>query len=199
MPIKKSAGTLLLLFSAVSSGSASYEQRDLFELTLEELLNVRVVSSVSGEEQELKSAPASATIIEANEWQRRGAKTLHQAIVGVPGLQSTILNSLNHERNVVVRGLAGNFGEYVKLLIDGVPINRVHHGGKPGLDIPLLGFKRIEIVRSPGSATYGADAFAGIINLVSNDDEALATKVSVSAGAFDDYDMGIMAELNPRT
>lgn len=192
MKIRKGSVLLALLVSGHANTVAAQYQTDLFDLSLEELLDVRVVSSVSGIEQGLKSAPASATIIEAEEWQRRGAKTLSQALVGVPGLQSTVLSSSNAERNMVIRGLSGNFGQQVKLLLDGIPFNRVHHGGKPALDIPLMGFKRIEIVRSPGSATYGADAFAGIINLVSNDDFSQETKVSVSTGSFDDHDFGVI-------
>ena len=187
----KESTLFALLLTGLSDTAAAQYQTDLFDLSLEELLDVRVVSSVSGVEQGLKSAPASASIIEAQEWQRRGAKTLSQALVGVAGLQSTVLSSSNAERNMVIRGLSGNFGQQVKLLIDGIPFNRVHHGGKPALDIPLLGFKRIEIVRSPGSATYGADAFAGIINLVSSDDFNQATDVSVSFGEFEDRDIGM--------
>lgn len=187
---KESVVLAFLLFGLSNTAHAQF-QTDLFDLSLEELLDVRVVNSVSGIEQNLKSAPASATIIEAEEWQRRGAKTLSQALMGVAGLQSTILSSSNAERNMVIRGLSGNFGQQVKLLLDGIPYNRIHHGGKPALDIPLLGFKRIEVVRSPGSATYGADAFAGIVNLVSNDDFEQKTKISVATGSFNDSDIGV--------
>ena len=182
---------LILVFSGLSGAVSAQYQTDLFDLTLEELLSVRVVSSVSGIEQDLKLAPASATIIEAEQWQRRGARTLSQALLGVPGLQSTVLSSTNSERNVVIRGLSGNFGQQIKLLLDGIPFNRIHHGGKPALDIPLLGFKRIEIVRSPGSATYGADAFAGVINLISEDNVDKAEQVMLSLGEFENYDLGI--------
>lgn len=191
MRIRKGSLLLTLFLSGLPHTAAAQYQTDLFDLSLEELLDVRVVSSVSGVEQGLKSAPASATIIEFDEWQRRGAKTLSQALVGVAGLQSTVLSSSNAERNIVIRGLSGNFGQQIKLLIDGIPFNRVHHGGKPALDLPLLGFKRIEIVRSPGSATYGADAFAGIINLVSNDDFEQKTRIAVASGRFDNHDLGV--------
>lgn len=196
MRIGNNLAVLSVIIANFTNPAISQEQTDLFDLTLEQLLNVRLVSSVSGIEQELKSAPASATIILAEEWQRRGAKTLSQALTGVPGLQATVLTSSNSERNMVIRGLSGNFGQQVKLLIDGVPFNRIHHGGKPALDVPLMGFKRIEIVRSPGSATYGADAFAGIVNLVSNDDFQQATQVSLSLGDFSDRDLGVLGSAN---
>ncbi len=188
---------VVIIASLACSATAqvSQDETDLFELTLEELLNVRVVSSVSGIEQGLKSAPASASIILAKEWQSRGARTLSQALTGVAGLQSTLLASSNSERNVIIRGLSGSFGQQVKLLIDGVPFNRIHHGGKPALDIPLLGFKRIEIVRSPGSATYGADAFAGIINLISNDDFEQKTQAELAFGRFGQRDLGVQGSV----
>lgn len=186
----------IVISLAMPTAQASQAQTDLFDLTLEQLLKLKVVSAVTGVEQDLNSAPASVTIIEAQEWQRRGAKTLSQALTGVAGVQSTVLSSSNAERNYVFRGLTGSFGQQVKLLINGIPFNRIHHGGKPALDIPLGGFKRIEIVRSPGSATYGADAFAGIINLVANDDVNQGSKLSLSAGSFDDYDVTVSGAKN---
>lgn len=182
--------TLLIVMSlGLPSAHARQKQLDLFDLTLEQLLELKVISAVTGVEQGLNTAPASATIVTAKDWQRRGASTLSQALVGVPGLQMSIEPTSG--KNIVIRGLSGNFGQQVKLLIDGIPFNRIQDGAKPALDLPLSGFKRIEIVRSPGSATYGADAFAGIINLVSDDDVLQEREVSVAVGAFDHYELAM--------
>ena len=144
MKIRTSKVLPLAIAACLTNSAIAKQEIDLFELSLEELLSVRVVNSVSGTEQDLKLAPASATIILAEEWQRRGATTLSQALLGVPGLQTTLLASSNSERNTIIRGLSGSFGQQIKLLLDGIPFNRIHHGGKPALDIPLLGFKRIK-------------------------------------------------------
>lgn len=175
----------VVIIANFANAAVAQDETDLFDLSLEQLLSVRVVSAVSGIEQGLISAPASATVITSQEWQRRGAKTLSQALVEVAGLQTSI--KPNAGVKTIIRGLSGSFGQQIKILIDGIPFNRIQDGAKPPLDIPLTGFKRIEIVRSPGSATYGADAFAGIINLVSNDNVKQSTKFTFSAGAFDHY------------
>jgi len=160
-------------------------------MTLEELLDVSLVSAVTGYERALESAPASVTILKASEWQVKGVHTLSEALRGVVGVQTSLLNGSNSERQPYIRGLAGSFGQQVKILIDGIAINRIHHGGSPSLDIPLLGFKRIEIIRSAGSATYGADAFAGIINLVSEPSGEKQQKLSGVIGSFDEARIGV--------
>src|SRR5260370_2548410 len=76
----------------------------------------------------------------------------------------------------------GGFGENpftnrVVVLIDGVPYNDWNQGGfpqHPGLDFFVLqNVKRLEVVRGPGSALYGENAFWGVINIVTLSGEAL--------------------------
>jgi len=165
---------------------------DLFELTLEELLNIRVVTAVSGFEQNIKHTPASMTIIEASEWQARGAKSLTQALQGAPNVE---INSIQHGASIPkysIRGLSGSFGQQVIILVDGLPLNLLHTGAGPNLpELPLQGYKRIEIIRSPGSVVYGADAFGGIINLVSYNIEEQPNEISLTLGEFKSINFGV--------
>jgi iron complex outermembrane receptor protein len=161
---------------------------DLFDLSLKELLDVRVVTAASGYEQNIKDAPASVTVIEAAEWQARGARNLMDALRGSTSV-SFDTGGGDWEQVPQLRGLSGESGQRVKILIDGVPINRIHDGAVPRATIPLHGFKRIEVVRSPGSVVYGADAFAGVINLVSYEQGEQPDEIQLTAGEFDTYDL----------
>ncbi len=177
--------SLLAAVIIYSQQAHSDDQLDLFSLTLEELTNVQVVTAVTGYEYSLNDAPASVTVIEAQEWEARGDTSLTQALTGVEGLQMTI--SSDSQWLPIIRGLGGTFSQQIKLLYDGIPLNNIHIGTVPALDIPLFNIKRIEIIRSPGSAVYGADAFGGIINLVPEDEVTGSNKAFAQAGTFDTY------------
>ncbi|GLX77259.1 hypothetical protein tinsulaeT_05990 [Thalassotalea insulae] len=167
----------------------------LYSLSLHELSQIQVVTAATGYTRKLDKAPATVTVIEEAEWQAKGALTLAQALQGIAGVQTGLLNSGNAESSISVRGLQGNYGQQVKVLIDGIAFNRIHNGARPGLEIPLFGFTRIEVLRNSGSVVYGADAFGGIINLVSkelNDDQQ--SELSMVAGAFDTYRLGLFSE-----
>lgn len=178
-----------LFFSTFIYADASL---DIFDLSLEELQSIQVVTAAAGFEQNIKKAPASVTVIEAAEWQAQGAQNVTEALRGVLGLDISVI-SVGFARNKYnIRGLSGDFGQQVKFLVDGVPINRVWEGGLlVSPDLPLLGFKRIEFIRSPGSVVYGADAFGGTINLVSWEKGEQPNEVRVAAGDFDSYNIGV--------
>lgn len=182
---------LLLLLIAKSSVPASADEvsnnaNSLFELGLNELLNVRLVTAASGFEQNIENAPASVTVIDAEEWQAMGATELFEALRHVPGLHITKMQTAVSNEKPVIRGLSGAFGQQILILIDGLPLRHIRDGGTLwGQRIPLNAFKRIEIIRSPGSAIYGADAMGGIINLVSYSPGEMPTRFTARAGNLD--------------
>jgi len=165
---------------------------DLFDLSLKELMNFQVVTAVSGFEQNIRQTPASVTVIEAEEWQARGAKSLTQALQGAPNVEINSITIGTSHIKYSVRGLSGTFGQQIVILVDGVPINLLHEGSPSALsELPLQGYKRIEIIRSPGSVVYGADAFGGIINLVSYDIDEQPDEVTLTLGEFESVNLGI--------
>jgi len=184
--------SLLILPFCVSAAEI-----DLFNLSFEELMKLQVVTAASGFEQNIKHAPSSVTIIEASEWQARGAKSLTQALQGAPSVEVNSVANGNSFPKYTIRGLSGVYGQQVVILIDGIPVNRLYSGGGPTLtELPLQGYKRIEIIRSPGSVVYGADAFGGIINLVSYGIDEQPNEVTVTAGEFDTLTIGANGSFN---
>src|ERR1035437_3894826 len=97
-------------------------KRSLYDLSFEELAQIRVVTAASGYSQNPLEAPASVAVIEAEEWEANGATTLNDAIRSLPGVDITKVQTGATKDKVTLRGLSGSFGQEVLLLVDGSPI-----------------------------------------------------------------------------
>ncbi len=182
--------SLLTLFSLLAQPLwGSGQKTDYFSLSLEELLQVQVVTAAVGYEQPPEDAPASVSIIDRDQWRAMGIRTAFEAIEQVPGVHVSKTQTGTLQTKVIMRGLSGSFGEQALFMIDGVPFRSIiYRGPFVGQRIPLAGISRIEVINSPGSAVYGADAFGGIINLVSYDTGELPSEVSLRYGSFGSKD-----------
>ncbi|MCB9896486.1 MAG: TonB-dependent receptor [Planctomycetes bacterium] len=143
---------------------------DLSSLSLEDLLGLQVetVSGASRHVQEQREAPSAVTVLTAEDVRRHGWRTLSDALRSVRGVDVTDDRSYEH---LGLRGFnpLGDYNSRVLLLIDGHRMNDpVYDTATIGLDLPLdLDLvERIELVRGPGSALYGSNAFFGVINIV---------------------------------
>jgi outer membrane receptor protein involved in Fe transport len=116
----------------------------------------------------VEDAPASITIVTAEQIRALGYLTLADALRGVRGVISS--NDRTYEA-IGFRGLSppGDYTKRVLVLIDGHPYNDIVAGqGYVGhdLDVDLELVERIEVVRGPGSVLYGTGALFGVINVV---------------------------------
>lgn len=151
--------------------------------SLEALLDTRV-SAASLYAQTAADAPASVTIVTAEDISRFGWQTLEEVLSWVRGFHTT--NDRNYSY-VGVRGfsLPTDYNNRVLLLLDGNPVNDAFYGMMPAgfdLGIDLRTLEVIEIVRGPGSALYGSNAMFAVVNLVSKPHEA-GGWVSASGGS----------------
>ncbi len=164
------------------------EFQDVDELDLDDLLSV-TISLAAGRAQSLEEAPGIAGVVTAEEIRRSGARTLEDVLVMVPGVE-VLKDDLGRGR-IVVRGVPGGVAtgssENVLVLYDGHRLNEDIDGGATivNLDLPVANVKKIEIVRGPGSALYGANAFLGVINIVTQTvDDLNGVEVAADAGSF---------------
>jgi len=159
---------ILLMFFVLSYlNTFAQEDVDLFSMSLEELMNIEVTTA-SKKAQKISDAPAtvisySAAQIELHGW--RDLKDLFRALTGVD-----VSYDVQGEVKTLVtfRGVQGN--QKVLVLQDGQRQNPIT--GERfiyGHNIPLNIYKRIEVVYGPASALYGADAYGGVINLITKD------------------------------
>ncbi|CCW36387.1 outer membrane receptor for ferrienterochelin and colicins [Chthonomonas calidirosea] len=124
------------------------------------------VVSASRTKQPLDQAPADVTVITADQIERSGAVTLLDVLRYVPGLNVSESNAT--VASVSLRGLNSLLTNTLLVMIDGRPVNQDVSGGVTWdfLPLALLQIQRIEIVRGPGSTLYGANAFNGVINII---------------------------------
>ena len=185
--------SMSLQAQANDSAITNNQTGSLFELSLDQLLDVRVVTAASGFEQNLDDAPATVSVIDQSEWRARGDRTLFEALQHLPGVHVSYVQTGLTSNKAIIRGLSGTFGEQILILVDGMAFRTIREGGSfSGQRIPLNAFKRIEVIRSPGSAVYGADAVGGIINLVSFEPGTAPKRATARVGDFDTAE----AELN---
>jgi len=118
----------------------------------------------------LGEAPGATTVITAEEISRSAAANIFELLRRVPGVDIRYTPMGGH---IGIRSTGPSpFSEEVLLLIDGTPYNSPDKGGFPGHPnyrgfFPLDRIERIEIIRGPISVLYGANAFGGVINIVS--------------------------------
>lgn len=148
------------------------------------------ISLATGSAQPLARAPAVASVITARDIAAMGATDLDQVLESVAGLHvqtfSAPLNPI-----YAFRGIATGYNTQVLVLVNGLPITSVFIGnrGQAWGGMPLENVARIEVIRGPGSALYGADAFSGVINVITKTaNDIKGTEFGVRAGSFANRD-----------
>ena len=110
--------------------------------------------------------PGMVTVLQGEELEAQGVRTVWEAMGRVPGVDPVIDNL--GQRRLLFRG-AGNifFSGNFKVLLNGVPMNAAHKGlADPILNIPVEQVARIETIRGPGSAIHGEFAYLGVIDVI---------------------------------
>ena len=156
--------TALILFTC-SSQILAQEPEALREMPLERLLEIEVVSA-SKVPEKLIEAPATMMVIGEDEIEERGYETLEDALRDLPGFDLVHVNG-TWPTIWAQRGLYGDENKRTLLLIDGIVENNILEGSVlGGPQYSLTNVKSIEVIWGPASALYGANAFSGIINII---------------------------------
>lgn len=148
------------------------------------------VSIATGSLQTLRRAPAVASVITAADIAAMGATDLDQIMETVPGMHVN-RSANNYSSLYVVRGIVSQQTPQLLVLQNGVPITTLLQGNKGNLwgGYPVEHIARIEIIRGPGSALYGSDAFSGVVNIITKSAaDTPGTEFGVRAGSFQSRD-----------
>lgn len=206
MKARLSFATALAVLVAAASGPARADDAT----DVEELLAEPVVDAASRTRETSTFAPATSSVVTADELRRHGIRSLSEAL-NYLSLGMTTTAPL-HAVEIGARGvlLNGDYGNHVLLLLDGHTLNEPWNGTayfERGAAIPLELVDHIEIILGPGSVTYGSAAMLGVINVVTKRakdypklqlvfDSEIATMWKAAAGGGHTFDLlGKRAEI----
>jgi iron complex outermembrane receptor protein len=173
-----SAWLVLGLASGAAAEDESLDVSDLSSMSLEELLEVPVVTG-SGRAEERSLAAANVFIVTRDQIARMGYRSLAEILKRVPGIYVV-------DDHVVpaigVREVTGGYRggtRVVKIMIDGFPVNF-----RPDLEafigpefIPVEVIERVEVAKGPLSALYGANAFLATVNVITRKPDRKSVEV----------------------
>lgn len=149
----------------LAASAQSNDFQDFSELDIMDLLNQKVVTA-SKRTQDTREAPAIVAVVTREEIRDMGTRTLLDVLRTIPGIEVYITRYGQYQ--IAVRGIKTESSAGVKLLIDGHSVNDPFMGGAMTFfdDLLVENIKRVEIIRGPGSALYGANAFLAVINVI---------------------------------
>lgn len=155
-------------------------------MSLDEIINIEIAT---GTQKTLSEAPAVASVITAQQIQNMGARNLAEVLTRVPGLHMS-RSAFLYGPKFVFRGITSAVAPQTLILVDGISLKSAFDGDSNNIwgEYPIQSIARIEVLRGPGSALYGADAFSGVINIITKKyDDIESAKVGVSVGSFDTH------------
>lgn len=172
--------------------SGDHSTTNFADLSLEQLMEVKVdsVFSASRREQKTWEAPASVSIVTRDEIKSFGYRSLADVLQAVPGLYTS------NDRNYTYLGIRGfsrpgDYNSRVLLLIDG------HRANDNIYDSALLAqealvevdsIERVEVIRGPSSSLYGSSAFFGVVNVITRRGAAVnGVEFSGEGGSFETF------------
>jgi iron complex outermembrane recepter protein len=170
---------------AADTNQTSKPSDDLGDLTLEQLVNVKV-TSVAKEQTDLFTSPAAISVVTADDIRRLGIASLPEALRLVPGMDVAQINA--NQWAVSARGFNAEFGRDLLVLIDGRTVYTPSSAGVywDAQDVVMEDLDRIEVIRGPGATLWGANAVDGVINVISKSaKETQGLLLSGSAGSVE--------------
>ena len=140
-------------------------QKDIFALSMEELMDIEV-TSVAKKSQNLSNSAAAIHVITNEDIKRSGVTNIPDALRLVPGI--TVARIDANKWAVSARGFAGRFANALLVLIDGRSVYTPAFSGVywEVNDVLLEDVDRIEVIRGPGATVWGANAVNGVINII---------------------------------
>lgn len=140
--------------------------RDFFDMPLEDLMEVPVVLSASRQAQKISDLSVPVSVITAEDIRRSGLTSIPEILQFACGVD--VLEVYRGSYAVGVRGLHDVVSDKVRLFINGRLADSTSFGGPEWYSLPVLldDIERIEIVRGPSGAVWGANAFTGVINII---------------------------------
>src|SRR6266436_1113466 len=133
----------------------------------------------------LDLSPASASVINSEDFEQKQIERISDALREVPGLSVVQTGTAGQLTSVFTRGLRS---EHTQVLLDGIPINQGLSGAFNFADLTVDDIDRIEVVRGPQSTLYGPRALAGVIQIFTRQGSGPpGAMVAAEGGSYDAF------------
>ncbi len=141
-------------------------QKDVYDMTLEELMQLEVYTA-SKFSQKATDAPATVYVVTQQQIEQRNYSCLKELLDDIPQVEIQRKSISQNTDIFTLSGIAGN--EKFIILMDGIRINSTTGTEHTlGESYSLANVRQVEIILGPASSLYGADAFTGVINIITN-------------------------------
>lgn len=176
---------LIIAVAYFSTHQAMAAEVDYFSMSPAELAETPVTIA-TGTPKPIFQSAAVTSIVTAEQIKSMGATELHEVLETIPGVHAS-LQSSTYDYSYSVRGIRNATNSELLMMVNGTRINTPFRGSTMShFELPLEAVERVEVIRGPGSALYGADAFAGVINIITKKAKDIdGTKLGVRAGNAD--------------
>lgn len=180
-PATAAAAILVFCLSAHAAGTPN----SAADLTLEDLLNTEVITA-SRKAESLGATAAAAFVITREDIARSGATTIPEALRLAPGVE--VARIASYRWAVSVRGFNGRFADKLLVLMDGRSVYSPLFSGVlwEFEDTMIDDVERIEVIRGPGAAIWGANAVNGVINIITRKSRETQGNLLVAAAGLPD-------------
>ncbi len=190
--MKKIFNASIITVAMLGFVPAFAQEADLYELDLEQLMEIDIYS-VSKKAESLFDAPLSSSTLSKEEIANAGATSIPEALRLIPGV--IVREMTNGTYDIHLRGFdnINRFGDgssaanqITLVMIDGRPVFNNNLGGTywEAIPVDIIDIERIEVVRGPSAPLYGPNAVAGVINIITSkvNEEGLLVEGNVAAG-----------------
>ena len=150
------------------------------------LADMPVVLSATRLSQPLSDVPVAMTVIDRETIDAIGATSIPDVLRLVPGFQ--VGRITGSKTTVTYHGISDRYARNLQVMVDGRSVYDAGFGGVVWADLPILieDIQRIEVIRGPNSAAFGANAFNATINIITaHPAEQSGTLLRVTAGSLD--------------
>ena len=156
---------------AAESWGADPNEEDYLDMSIEELMDADVVVSGARRVQKVNELTVPVSVVTAEDIHYSGLTNIGEILQYTPGV-----DVIRFDRNryaIGVRGLHDYASDRTLTLINGRIADSATFGGSEFHRQPILmeDIERIEVVRGPGGAAWGANAFTGVINIITKKPE----------------------------
>lgn len=155
---------------------------------LEAEADVTFVVTASRVKEDIRKSAASISVVTADRIREMGARHLMDVLRAVPGMSAWYHGDGHYK--IDTRGTSKVIGQDILLMINSHPMNSNFFGGATWTydTLPVENIERVEVIRGPGSALYGANAFSGVINVITRKaDDVDGAEITLGGGSYDTF------------